>query len=169
MPIEELLVGLARALQVAEALAKDAEVEQRGIEFRIEVERVREPGDGFVRLAERVERERIVIRGRGAERRVCIAVNLFQLGRGVGVLRQLQQRDRAIETRLGERQRFLEQRQCALRIAAHHQREAAQIVELRLRRAGRFDAAELLPYAEEQTSELQSRQYLLCSLLLEKK
>src|SRR6185369_15291338 len=49
----------------------------------------------------------------------------------------------AIEARLGERQRFFEKRQRAFRIAVHHHRETAQVVELRRRRAGRLHAAEL--------------------------
>src|SRR3712207_8258584 len=58
--------------------------------------------------------------------------------------------------------------------ARHHHRQHQRLPERHARRA-LFDAAhprasELLePRSEEHTSELQSRQYLVCRLLLEKK
>src|SRR3712207_8282999 len=51
--------------------------------------------------------------------------------------------------------------------------EFVSVAQARARRAGRGRAGEVavenLPRSEEHTSELQSRQYLVCRLLLEKK
>src|SRR4051794_21916801 len=111
MAIEELFVGLARGLQIAEALAHDAEVEDCGVEIWIELERAGQPGHRVVRFAEGVECEGVVIRGGGAERGA--GVECFEFGRCLGVTRQFQKYDRAIESSLGERQRFLEKRERA--------------------------------------------------------
>src|SRR3712207_7178149 len=46
---------------------------------------------------------------------------------------------------------------------------ADEYAKLRERHAAREDTRTLLPRSEEHTSELQSRQYLVCRLLLEKK
>src|SRR3712207_9576721 len=49
----------------------------------------------------------------------------------------------------------------------HHRLGFALVAVVRVR--ARDDAAQVLPRSEEHTSELQSRQYLVCRLLLEKK
>src|SRR3712207_6967824 len=51
------------------------------------------------------------------------------------------------------------------RVELGHQRDASRQVEQQLEFAGALDHAR----SEEHTSELQSRQYLVCRLLLEKK
>ncbi len=141
-------IRAARALEIAAALAEHADVEQRGVELRIERARAVQPCLRIGGTAEAIEGDAVVIRGFRAQRRRFIRENLFEIGRRFRGIAEAQQRDGAIEASLGERrhqfQRRVEGRQRLGVLAFHQERESAEILDLGRRRAGRFRAFELM-------------------------
>lgn len=140
-------IRAAGALQVPAALAQHADVEQRRVELRVQLERVIERGLGLGGAPQAVVGDAEVIRGVGAERGVLVGEDAGQVGRRLRVVLQAQIRERAIEARVlqggRELERAIEAGDGALRIAVEQECQSAQVLDLGRRRARRLRSFEL--------------------------